>query len=101
MMSARAAVAAAAAAASGGKVGETRQNSFFIAGTSTEGRTGVNYYSNQRSNLLTKKCGRSNASIYASIGATTFFEIRVFTFTFEKAPSRPFATARVYKNYRI
>ena len=54
-----------------------------------------NYYSNRRSNQATKKCGRSNASIYASVGATTFFKICVFPFTFEKAPSRPFASARV------
>ena len=33
-----------------------------------------NYYSNRRSNQATKKCGRSNASIYAGVGATTFYK---------------------------
>ena len=58
-----------------------------------------NYYSNRWSNRSTKKCGRSNASIYAGVGATTFFKIRLGTS--EKATSRSFASFNVYKKATV
>ena len=57
-----------------------------------------NYYSNQRSNRSTKKCGRSNASIYAGVGATTFRHCSLLP---SRTPEADFLNSQKLRHCRV